>query len=290
MSDGTALPAGWYDDPAGSGGHRWWAGTQWTDHVRAPEPAAPAFTPPEPLPSAGSAVQEYQPMSYPATAFPSAAPDEYRFAGRVDVDNTKGWLSLGGGVVSLALLAAASIGGVVLIGTLTAVIFTITSGIRSLSLRSRGMSTVLIPPVLGIVFAGLTVLIFLGGILVSAIGVAATSAEFLSEQTRQSFPENPELQAMHDTAYNIQSQLTDELRTGTLPEQLEADASGEIWLDGELLAIIDAGQIFDYSLIEGGTHYEFTLHGTVLGESIRFNSKTGNLYAVCFEDDETCGF
>jgi len=152
------------------------------------------------------------------------------------------------------------------------------------------MSTVLIPPVLGIVFAGLTVLIFLGGILVSAIGVAATSAEFLSEQTRQSFPENPELQAMHDTAYNIQSQLTDELRTGTLPEQLEADASGEIWLDGELLAIIDAGQIFDYSLIEGGTHYEFTLHGTVLGESIRFNSKTGNLYAVCFEDDETCGF
>lgn len=291
MSDGASLPAGWYDDPAGTGGHRWWAGTQWTDHVRAPEPVAPAFTPPEPLPFAGSAVQEYQPMAYTtATAFPSAAPDEYRFAGRVDVDNTKGWLSLGGGVVSLALLAAASIGGVVLIGTLTAVIFTITSGIRSLSLRSRGMSTVLIPPVLGIVFAGLTVLIFLGGILVSAIGVAATSAEFLSEQTRQSFPENPELQAMYDTAYDIQSQLTDELRTGTLPEQLEADASGEIRLDGELLAIIDAGQIFDYSLIEGGTHYEFTLHGTVLGESIRFSSKTGNLYAVCFEDDETCGF
>ena len=34
------IPAGWYEDPAGSGGWRWWDGTQWTGHV-APGTATP---------------------------------------------------------------------------------------------------------------------------------------------------------------------------------------------------------------------------------------------------------
>lgn len=27
-------PAGWYSDPGGSGGYRWWDGSRWTDHTR----------------------------------------------------------------------------------------------------------------------------------------------------------------------------------------------------------------------------------------------------------------
>ena len=48
-SDGTSqppgvatIPAGWYADPAGGGGKRWWDGSRWTEHVRAPEEPAPA--------------------------------------------------------------------------------------------------------------------------------------------------------------------------------------------------------------------------------------------------------
>jgi hypothetical protein len=48
-SDGTSqpsgaatIPPGWYADPAGGGGKRWWDGTRWTEHVRAPEEQAPA--------------------------------------------------------------------------------------------------------------------------------------------------------------------------------------------------------------------------------------------------------
>jgi hypothetical protein len=38
---GSGIPAGWYDDPSGSG-LRWWDGEQWTEHVHTAESAAAA--------------------------------------------------------------------------------------------------------------------------------------------------------------------------------------------------------------------------------------------------------
>jgi Protein of unknown function (DUF2510) len=41
-STGNALPQpGWYPNPSGDPGYRWWDGRAWTEHVRAPEPQAP---------------------------------------------------------------------------------------------------------------------------------------------------------------------------------------------------------------------------------------------------------
>lgn len=37
----TQTPPGWYPDPSGRGGLRWWDGTQWTQHVQA-MPTSPA--------------------------------------------------------------------------------------------------------------------------------------------------------------------------------------------------------------------------------------------------------
>lgn len=37
-----SAPAGWYDDPAGSGGQRLWNGTEWTQQVRGADRAASA--------------------------------------------------------------------------------------------------------------------------------------------------------------------------------------------------------------------------------------------------------
>ncbi|MDG9720565.1 DUF2510 domain-containing protein [Streptomyces sp. DH24] len=41
-------PPGWYRDPSGPHLERWWDGTAWTDHRRAPEAAAPPVPPPVP--------------------------------------------------------------------------------------------------------------------------------------------------------------------------------------------------------------------------------------------------
>ncbi|MGY1689137.1 phospholipid scramblase-related protein [Geodermatophilus sp. SYSU D01105] len=44
-------PPGWYPDPAGSGGTRWWDGQGWTAHVQAPAPPpAPTVAPLPPAP------------------------------------------------------------------------------------------------------------------------------------------------------------------------------------------------------------------------------------------------
>jgi hypothetical protein len=45
MATNDGVPAGWYTDPGGSSGQRWWDGTAWTDHLL-PESPAPAPTPP----------------------------------------------------------------------------------------------------------------------------------------------------------------------------------------------------------------------------------------------------
>ncbi|MDY6997638.1 MAG: DUF2510 domain-containing protein [Actinomycetota bacterium] len=49
-------PAGWYPDPAGSGGRRYWDGLAWTDH-RAPQ-APHAAAPHQPAPRAAAASED----------------------------------------------------------------------------------------------------------------------------------------------------------------------------------------------------------------------------------------
>lgn len=41
MKRADAPPAGWYPDPTGRSGLRWWDGLDWTDHRRAPLPTTP---------------------------------------------------------------------------------------------------------------------------------------------------------------------------------------------------------------------------------------------------------
>jgi uncharacterized protein YxjI len=58
-------PPGWYADPAGSGGTRWWDGQGWTEHVQRPAPPPPppsvaAPPPPPPPPPVGAGPSLYE--------------------------------------------------------------------------------------------------------------------------------------------------------------------------------------------------------------------------------------
>ena len=88
-----APPAGWYPDPAGRAGLRWWDGLDWTDHRRPPLPMAPqqfhgfddeAEPPPADAPPAST--QWGIPRSAPSRADATEVVAEARRAAREEVD------------------------------------------------------------------------------------------------------------------------------------------------------------------------------------------------------------
>ena len=97
----SAPTAGWYPDPAGSGGTRWWDGSTWTEHVQAPAPA-PAATHLPPW------VQDQPVQPAPQQAgwqtgqqgWPSSAPQPQNFFQQ----NRNSFIAIGAAVVYLLLL------------------------------------------------------------------------------------------------------------------------------------------------------------------------------------------
>ncbi|KQR11683.1 DUF2510 domain-containing protein [Cellulomonas sp. Leaf334] len=80
-------PAGWYTDPAGSGGERWFDGAGWTEHVQAPPPAAPAV-PTQLTPEPGFTGL---PAATAAGGYGYSAPDP-RFGSAAPAATSTGWI------------------------------------------------------------------------------------------------------------------------------------------------------------------------------------------------------
>jgi len=79
MSDSNTpqIPAGWYTDPSGAAGLRWWDGTQWTEHVSAPVTPTPAAEAPVEQAPVEVPPVEAPPVEapvVPAAETPAAAP------------------------------------------------------------------------------------------------------------------------------------------------------------------------------------------------------------------------
>lgn len=64
----TPTPAGWYPDPDGSGGQRYWDGNSWTDHRAPPAPTPPPAQPPAPA----EPVEPVLPAQPPANEEPTS--------------------------------------------------------------------------------------------------------------------------------------------------------------------------------------------------------------------------
>lgn len=74
-SGGESPAAGWYTDPGGSGGERYWDGTRWTDQTRpagGSQSAAPTSAFGDPLPPYGQPAPGFQPPPVPYQPVPQA--------------------------------------------------------------------------------------------------------------------------------------------------------------------------------------------------------------------------
>ncbi|WP_291050213.1 DUF2510 domain-containing protein [Herbiconiux sp.] len=68
----SAVAAGWYPDPSGAAGLRWWDGARWTEHTQAHAPAAPLAAQPAAQPQYGQ--QQYGQQQYAAQPGHAAQP------------------------------------------------------------------------------------------------------------------------------------------------------------------------------------------------------------------------
>jgi hypothetical protein len=113
--DGQQIAAGWYPDPAGSGGQRWWDGIGWTQHLAPPQQPAPS---PAAVPSgdggyaahagAAAAPPAAQPLAQYAAQAPAYRPEALGQEAQVPASTPTGtvwvWLLIFLPVVSIVPL------------------------------------------------------------------------------------------------------------------------------------------------------------------------------------------
>lgn len=318
MDTPNSIPAAWYDDPAGSGGQRWWDGVAWSEHVRPSEapvfPVVQTYQPVQPAqpyqqvqqyPSAqpyqpAQSVQPYQPV-LPATSTgasavynpfqgqASAAPTWYGDASRepVVVNNSAGWTSLVAGIIGLGVVVVSSMLGSTIYVLYFPLVVAVVLGIRSLVQRASGTSTSLVAPILGILFGVVAAGMFLSVVVTGALPFTTPPSGFDAASNNERFPSNPELAAMYTTAYDIQLGMHEQFPEGNWPDTVASDASGEIAVYGVKLGTIAPGQRFHYALIDPG-HFSFTIWGTISGERVEYDSVENSLIVRCYNTDSLC--
>ncbi|AQS70482.1 DUF2510 domain-containing protein [Streptomyces pactum] len=116
-------PPGWYRDPSAPHQERWWDGTAWTEHRRAPEPTGFGAPPPPQQPVPQQPVRYQQPMD-PWQAVPHMRPGQASTVPLVTGAGPGQQRSAGGGgrgkavalTTAAAVLVAAIVTGVFVLG------------------------------------------------------------------------------------------------------------------------------------------------------------------------------
>jgi hypothetical protein len=296
------VPAGWYTDPGQTGGKRWWDGTKWTSHLKAPEVVATKASAPQATP-------------YGITTTGATGPDADGvvitnvLAEPEPVYNNKlGWAALLFGVLAVASTTVTFLPGSIVFWVAGISIVALLIGSRALSLRSKKRASILWAPVIGMVFAtGATVLAVLGftilTVISSAIGglvpAAQTTTKAFSIQTSPEpfvFASNAQLTGDGTTLQQLATSINrayasgnSKLTDGQSWPQLTAAAGSRVAsTDGLLRIDLPQGQNFTYKLSSDAKSYTLTVGAGGLTELAIYYSATDKFSFNCPVADTNC--
>jgi len=176
----STTPAGWYNDPAGSGGKRWWDGVQWTAHMQAaapptPPPAAMVLHQPQQLePQRVDPYGQSNPYGYGAVQQRAYVPMQQSTLPPVpmqqvhDAHNNAAIGSVVVGALAFCLSLVGVIPGAPIFYYSAGGILAIIGGVRALVRSRMGYGTNRVLPVVAIVLGSLAVLFMIIGIAIHA--------------------------------------------------------------------------------------------------------------------------
>ena len=304
MDTTQSIPAAWYDDPAGSGGQRWWDGAAWSEHVRPAEvPVFPTYQPTQQAhpPLQAQPVQLFQPVETGVATTASAAYSPFQghvspgtaawqadtTPNAVVVNNSAGWTSLAFGVIGLGIVVVSSMLGQTVYLLYTPLAIAVGFGIRALAQHGSGKSTLLVPPILGILMGVIAAFLFLTVLVTGSFLGIQPSNDMSPEAASEQFPHSPELATIYVVAYDIELGIRDQYPDGSYPDAVTADQNGVIELNGVTLGTIATGQRFAYHLLDSDT-FTFTIFGTKTAQSMVYNSDEDRVTVWCYAGDADC--
>jgi hypothetical protein len=285
----TAIPAGWYADPAQPGAQRWWSGIGWTEHTHVPAPAV-AAPPVQPQPTIP---QNYAPFQSTVIQQHTAPAQQMAPAG--PISNRSAWLSLGLGafaVIFVGVYLETHPNGIVVSSAAATSIFW---GVRAIIHRRQGRATVLWAPIVGItlgVVSFVLIVVALLGAFVSTIpagngvGPQPQSQSQSSGAGTQSFPNNPELTSLLTSTDAVERALQSQHAVaGVYPTSVSLVTGALTLPDGTVLASILPTWGWQYVSKDNGASYSFQLIGTKGGNRAGYSSADDRTVYDCAYKD-----
>jgi Protein of unknown function (DUF2510) len=296
----TRVPAGWYIDPGQTGGKRWWDGTKWTSHLKAPEVVATKTAAPK--------VNPYGIVTTGVAADGTALTTSVIEEPTAVYSNKLGWASLLIGVLAIAATTATFLPGPIVFWTAGVSIVALLIGARALSHRSKKQATILWAPVIGMVFATTaTVITLLGFTILTLVSSATgsflpathtitkaysiqTSAEpFVFASNQQLTGDGTTLQQLATSINRAYASGNSTLADGQSWPVLSKDSGSQVASqDGSLLVNLPKGQNFTYRLSTDKKSYTLTVAAGGLTESAIYYSATDLFSFNCQATDQNC--